>query len=162
MAPEAKQIYFFFILLPPEIGTALCCWISRMCPVTLTLAGWRAVNGSEIHPLSQPLSHSMHGRGREPSKQHGRGKRRPLIHTAVFCDKLHPVPCSTSLQQGRRLNSKTLSQFNLYLTNTQQAAGEKNQKFNPSQMTQFQRFLTNFLKLYPADFFRQCRYVWTI
>lgn len=24
--------------------------------MTLTLAGWRAVNGSEIHPLSQPLT----------------------------------------------------------------------------------------------------------
>lgn len=130
MTPEAKQIYFFFILPPPEIGTALCCWISRMRP-RLQLAG-ELLTGLKSIPCPS-LSHSVHGRGREPSKQHGRGKRRPLSHTAVICDKLHPVPCSTSLQQGRRLNSKTLSQFNPYLTNTQQAAGGgKKSKVQPN------------------------------
>lgn len=102
---------------------------------------------------------SVLGRGREPSKQHGRGKRRPQIHTAVICDKLHPVPRSTSLQQRRRLNSRTLSQFNPYLTNTQQAAGKKKAKFNPSPMTRFLRLPTNFLKLRLKDFFRQCLYI---
>lgn len=96
--------------------------------MTLTLAGWRAVKGSETRPLARPLTACTGEAGAEQTAWEREAETRLLIHTAVICDKLHPVPCSTSLRQGRRLNSKTLSRFNPYLTNTQQAAGgEKKQ-----------------------------------
>lgn len=132
MPPKAKKICFSFILFPCDRNGLLLlnqqdmpC--DRLQLVEELLMGLKSVSCSSLPPSN------VHGRGTEPSKQHGRGKWRPLIHTAVICDKLHPVPCSTSLQQGRRLNSKTFSQFSPYLISTQQAAGSKKQSSTHSQ-----------------------------
>lgn len=150
MAPEAKQIYFFFIHLPPEIGTAVCCWISRMCPVTLTWVGWRAVNGCEIHPVAQPLTQPAGSRANSMGEGSGDPWSTQLL-SVISCILCHAPPrCS---REGVWTPRPFLSSIPIWQTHSRQLEEKKKTKVQPIPNDLVSKISDQFPKTLPWGFF---------